>query len=90
MPLTLPPTATIGQLLRLFCADLGGEPSLMAPFYGPGLKGHGVVTSATDGETACLWTAGKAGKHKDWAALSQFGDATRMTPGCANWNWRNA
>jgi hypothetical protein len=47
-------------------------PALMLPFLAPGKKG-GVVTAASDGETACLWTAGKAGLYKDWGALSAFG-----------------
>lgn len=70
---SLPLTATPGQLLRLFC---GGPavPALMLPFLAPGKHGRGVVSVATDGETACLWTAGKVGAYKDWGMLSAFGD----------------
>ncbi len=67
----IPPAASVTQILRAACATgPRAEPSLMLPWIGPGKEAGKYVTAATDGEFFCLWTAGRVGRFKEWAALN--------------------
>lgn len=66
----IPPAATLPQILRACCASgPQAEPALMQPWIGAGKRAGQVVTVATDGESLCVWTAGRVGRYQEWAAL---------------------
>ena len=72
-PPTLPPTCTVGQFLRLCCASgPAAPPPLLGPWIGAGPAGSKIkaLTAASDGETVCVWIAGRDRSYPEWASLS--------------------
>lgn len=65
MPVSAQP---LGLLLRRFCVlDPAQDPALAYPVYIPGDAGR-TLTFAGDGETIAIWTPGRIGRYRDFAA----------------------